>query len=230
MKNDKTKNLSEEEMKYYFKLLKQGNKKGLSKLVEGNVRFVTYICNKYQNEYIEFEDLFQTGCIGLIKAIRTFDIDKGYKFTTYAAQVIGNEIKMLLKKLKKTERNVSFDTIIVENDKNSKKLTLEQVLASNENIEEDYLAQELTELAQSSLNILNERARRILEYYFGFRGQRLSQREIARLFGLEQSTVSKIVTKSLKQMRAYLKNNEDLEIRNFDNVRSNYVKKKDKAK
>ena len=76
---------SEEE---YDLLIKKenGDESASQKLIEHNLRLVAYIAKKFENTNIEFEDLISTGAIGLIKAVKTFKVDKNIRLATYASR------------------------------------------------------------------------------------------------------------------------------------------------
>ena len=82
-----------------YELLKQdiNNKEVFDKLVEGNLRLVLSVIKKYKERFDNLDDLFQIGCIGLMKAIRKFDISLNLKFSTYAVPMISGEIKRYLR-------------------------------------------------------------------------------------------------------------------------------------
>lgn len=83
---------AEKERELLFKMKKQGNTKAREELIEHNLRLVSHIIKKYYSGYDEQEDLISIGTIGLIKAIDSFDVDKGIKLATYAARCIENAI------------------------------------------------------------------------------------------------------------------------------------------
>lgn len=76
---------------------KDGNKNAQSVLVEKNVGLVWSIVRRFQNRGYETEDIFQIGCIGLIKAINKFDSSFDVKFSTYAVPMIIGEIKRFIR-------------------------------------------------------------------------------------------------------------------------------------
>lgn len=80
--------LKEEEM--YFKLYKNGDEDAKKILIERNLRLVVHVAKKYTMVGKDPDDLISIGSIGLIKAVSTYDIDKGHKFATYAARCIQN--------------------------------------------------------------------------------------------------------------------------------------------
>lgn len=65
--------------------------------VEKHLPLVRSLANRFRGEYAESDDLFQVGCIGLLKALKSFDPERGNAFTTYAVPVIAGEIKMYLR-------------------------------------------------------------------------------------------------------------------------------------
>lgn len=89
--------LNEEEMVNLFKSFQNGNKNSKDKLVEGNLRLVLSILKRYQNKVDNMDDLFQIGCVGLIKAIDNFDLSFNVKFSTYAVFMIEGEIKRYIR-------------------------------------------------------------------------------------------------------------------------------------
>ena len=103
--------LTKGEEEKYVRLLKTGNgeevKTAKSILIERNLRLVAHIVKKYQNVDEDMEDLISIGCVGLIKAIDTFDAGKG-RLATYACRCIDNELLMMLRSKKKTAREVSL--------------------------------------------------------------------------------------------------------------------------
>ncbi len=65
--------------------------------VESNLGLVHLCANKFRGKGIEYEDLYSAGCMGLIKAVKSFDTDRGVKFSTYAVPVILGEIKRMFR-------------------------------------------------------------------------------------------------------------------------------------
>ena len=80
--------LSSEETNELFKRLKQGDLSAKELLVNGNLKLVLSILKKYTSRVDNLDDLFQFGCIGLIKAIDNFDITLGLKLSTYAIPIV----------------------------------------------------------------------------------------------------------------------------------------------
>ena len=89
--------LSNEEVKKLFDDMKNGDSSARDKLVEGNLKLVLSILKKFYNKVDNLDDLFQVGCIGLIKAIENFDLSHEVKFSTYAVPMILGEVKRYLR-------------------------------------------------------------------------------------------------------------------------------------
>ena len=93
----KLQNLTDEEKKELLKRTKAGDAKAREKLVSGNLRLVLSIIQRFSGRRENMDDLFQVGCIGLIKAIDNFNIDLDVKFSTYAVPKIAGEIRRFLR-------------------------------------------------------------------------------------------------------------------------------------
>lgn len=89
--------LSNEQMQELFKSYKEGNALAKEELINGNLKLVLSILKKYNNRVDNMDDLFQVGCIGLIKAIDNFDMSFDVKFSTYAVPMIIGEVKRYLR-------------------------------------------------------------------------------------------------------------------------------------
>jgi len=89
--------LTNEEMTILFKKLKDGDLSAKEELINGNLKLVLSILKKYNNRVDNMDDLFQVGCIGLIKAIDNFDLKFDVKFSTYAVPMILGEVRRYLR-------------------------------------------------------------------------------------------------------------------------------------
>ncbi|TEB10068.1 RNA polymerase sigma-F factor [Pelotomaculum propionicicum] len=89
--------LKDKEMKELLKKAKAGEVYARDKLVNCNLKLVFNIVKRFQNRGYELEDLFQIGCIGLMKAIDKFDLSYDVKFSTYAVPMIVGEIRRFLR-------------------------------------------------------------------------------------------------------------------------------------
>ena len=91
------KTLTHEEMDTLLRLSKAGDKKAREKLIEGNLRLVLSVIQRFDKRGECPDDLFQVGCIGLIKAIANFDPDKQVRFSTYGVPMIAGEVRRYLR-------------------------------------------------------------------------------------------------------------------------------------
>ncbi len=91
------KTLTEKEKINLLTLIKNGDKKAREKLINGNLRLVLSVIQRFAGRGESFDDLFQIGCIGLIKSIDNFDISQNVKFSTYAVPMIIGEIRRHLR-------------------------------------------------------------------------------------------------------------------------------------
>lgn len=89
--------LSQEEMNELFKKMNQGDPFAREILVQGNLKLVLSILKKFVNKAENLDDLFQIGCIGLLKAIDNFDLSHEVKFSTYAVPMILGEVKRYIR-------------------------------------------------------------------------------------------------------------------------------------
>ena len=89
--------LSSDEMKKLFVRYQDGDSFARELLIEGNLKLVLSILKKFSNKADNLDDLFQIGCIGLIKAIDNFDLSYNVKFSTYAVPMIVGEVKRYIR-------------------------------------------------------------------------------------------------------------------------------------
>ncbi len=89
--------LSESEKMRLLKKMKEGDKKAREELVNGNLRLVLSVIQRFTQRGENLDDLFQVGCIGLIKSIDNFDISQNVRFSTYAVPMIIGEIRRYLR-------------------------------------------------------------------------------------------------------------------------------------
>lgn len=89
--------LKEAEKIALLKKIKQGDKEARNKLISGNLRLVLSVLQKFIGRGENPDDLFQIGCIGLMKAIDNFDISQGVRFSTYAVPMISGELRRYLR-------------------------------------------------------------------------------------------------------------------------------------
>ena len=89
--------LREKEKMELLRRIRNGDKKARQEMINGNLRLVLSVVQKFVNRGENLDDLFQVGCIGLIKAIDNFDPDQQVKFSTYGVPMILGEIRRYLR-------------------------------------------------------------------------------------------------------------------------------------
>lgn len=194
--------LSKKEEEECLRLLKTGDKSARDKLIEHNLRLVAHVIKKYYTPTSDPNDLISIGTIGLIKAVSSFDTDKGIRFATYAARCIENEMLMYCRTLKKTSLDVSLSDSI-ETDREGNALTFSDVLAVDDTLVEDIdLKLRCEKLYKLIEKCLDPREREIIILRYGFFGEEpLTQREVAQRLKISRSYVSRIEKKALEQLR-----------------------------
>lgn len=192
-----------------LKMLREGSaeqaKCAKEVLIERNLRLVAHVVKKYQNVDEEAEDLISIGCIGLIKAIDTFDVEKG-RLATYACRCIDNEILMMLRSKKKTAREVSLYEPIGQ-DKEGNEIHLMDILEQDQRdiVEEMELQSAKKRLKEGMEKCLEEREKEIIILRYGLSGMpERTQSEIGKMFGISRSYVSRIEKKALQKLYAAL--------------------------
>ena len=197
--------LTSEEESYYLQEYKQGNLEAKKILIERNLRLVAHIVKKYQGAPEEMDDLISIGTIGLIKAIHTFDAQKASRLSTYAARCIDNELLMLLRSKKKTNREVSlYDPI--GTDKEGNEISLLDIIETEPvDVVKNYsLKQDIAHLYQLLPKVLTTREREIIKLRYGLYGeQELTQREIAKRLNISRSYVSRIEKNAVLKLRSF---------------------------
>lgn len=127
--------LTNEEMQELFVKIKAGDKKAREKFIQGNLRLVLSIIQRFNRRGENLDDLFQVGCIGLIKAIDNFDISQNVRFSTYAVPMIIGEIRRYLRdnnpiRVSRSLRDIAYKALQAREqliNKNSKEPTITEI-------------------------------------------------------------------------------------------------------
>lgn len=193
---------SEKERELLLKAKKQGDTKARNELIEHNLRLVSHIIKKYYSGYDEQEDLISIGTIGLIKAIDSFNVDKGIRLATYASRCIENEILMYFRSKKKDSNVISVNEPI-ETDSEGNPLTLIDIICCEDTISDDIDLKNKTILLYKYINeIEDDRDREIIIKRYGLYNQKdMTQKEIAKEMGISRSYVSRIEKRVLSFLR-----------------------------
>lgn len=179
-------------------------------LIERNLRLVAHIAKKYQNVDEDMEDLISIGCVGLIKAIDTFDAGKG-RLATYACRCIDNELLMMLRSKKKTAREVSLFEPIGQ-DKEGNEIRLMDVIEQKQPdiVDAMELSHNVKQLKKYLESCLTDREREIILMRYGLLGnQEVTQNQIGDKLGISRSYVSRIEKKAVEKLRSKFVENSD---------------------
>lgn len=130
--------LSNDEKDELFQKILAGDKEAREKYIKGNLRLVLSIIQRFNNSNENIDDLFQIGCIGLIKAIDNFDVTQDVKFSTYAVPMIIGEVRRYLRdnnaiRVSRSLRDTAYKAIYAKEaimKRQEKEPTLEEISAA----------------------------------------------------------------------------------------------------
>lgn len=138
--------LNQEEKDQLLQRIKQGDMEARELYIKGNLRLVLSVIKRFQNSNENADDLFQIGCIGLMKAIDNFDTTLNVKFSTYAVPMIIGEIRRYLRdynsiRVSRSLRDIAYKAIYTKENyikKHLKEPTLEEI-ATETGIEKEMI-------------------------------------------------------------------------------------------
>lgn len=178
----------------------RNNRECVEYLMQQNKKLVYHLIGKYYNKngYLEYSDFVSHGLFGLYKAILTFDISKGNRFSSYAAICIDNEIKMMFRKLRKHQNVVSINTVL-HVDTEGHKLQYEDVLQDMK----DEVSFDMVILKDAIKDVeLTELEKKIVS----LRMKDKTQQEISDIMGFSQSYVSRILRRAQNKFENAISN------------------------
>ncbi|MBP5166295.1 MAG: RNA polymerase sporulation sigma factor SigG [Oscillospiraceae bacterium] len=134
----KLKTLTADETSQLLLKTKNGDKEAREKLIEGNLRLVLSVIQKFTNRNENLDDLFQVGCIGLIKAIDNFDITQNVRLSTYGVPMIIGEIRRYLRdnsaiRVSRSVRDTAYKVMQIKETltaQNQSEPTVEEIAAA----------------------------------------------------------------------------------------------------
>lgn len=191
---------------YYLKRSKAGDLEARNILVEYNLRLVAHIVKKYNNFERDTDDLISIGTIGLIKAINTYDLEKGSRLVTYASRCIENELLMMLRQERKCSREFSLYEPI-GTDKEGNEINLLDIVEYDDKEISDHIILEdaILQLYNAIQKVLDPRELEVLSLRYGlFGNEAKTQREVAASLQISRSYVSRIEKKALLKLRRSL--------------------------
>ena len=204
-KNAFPKPLDPQKEKQLLEEMYAGSEEAKDELAKHNMRLVVHVAKKYSN-YHDNDELISVGSIGLVKALNTYSPDKGTQFATYAARCIENEILMTWRANKKNLGNKSLYEP-VSYDKEGNEVALIDLISQDEEsvigiVENKCVAEKLMQIIKTQLN---EREYQIIAMRYGLEGRAsMTQKEVAKVFKISRSYVSRIETKVLDKLKKYM--------------------------
>ena len=198
--------LTPSEEKYYMQKYTEGDLQAKHVLIERNLRLVAHVIKKYQYLDEDPEDLISIGTIGLIKAVVTFNPDKGNRLAAYASKCVENEILMYLRRNSKTKSDVSLDEPL-NVDWDGNELLLSDILGTETDEVYGHLEEEVNRrLLGCAMEKLSGREREIVEMRFGLAGSReMTQKEVAERMGISQSYISRLEKKIIGRLQSEIR-------------------------
>ena len=202
--------LTPSEEKYYIRKYTEGDLEAKHILIERNLRLVAHVIKKYQNSEEDPEDLISIGTIGLIKAVVTFNPDKGNRLAAYASRCIENEILMYLRRNNKIKMEVSIDEPL-NVDWDGNELLLSDILGTEEDIiYRDMENEAEIRLLRDAVEKLDPREKEIICLRYGINrkdGKEMTQKEVADLLGISQSYISRLEKRIMIRLKKEIQKN-----------------------
>ena len=204
--------LTKEEEQKWIEKLANGDEQAREVLINHNLRLVAHIVKKYSNS-LEADDLISVGTIGLIKAVDSFDNNKGVLLSTYASRCIENEILMLIRANKKHRDVVSLNSVLSPKADSDEMELANLIPAVDEEevfhqVETGCLMQDVITAMEDLLSPMEQE---IIKYRYGICGYELkTQKEVADIFHISRSYISRIESKALGILQKNLGKKEEI--------------------
>jgi RNA polymerase sporulation-specific sigma factor len=173
-----------------------------NELLKINNKFIYHIVNKFKSSKVNEDDLYAVAQIGLLKAIRTFKIDEGFQFLTYAGKCIENEILMEINKFFKYEKIESLEKVLSINDEDNVCL-MDTVSSNNLSLLEDLISKEYVENMYCFIDkFLTKTEKTIIKMHCGLENyERKTEVEIANELNMSRSLVSTYYGSAIKTLK-----------------------------
>ena len=139
--------LSNEEQHELLNRMKNGDEEARDKMINGNLRLVLSIIKRFYGRGENLDDLFQIGCIGLIKSVDNFDLSQNVQFSTYAVPMVIGEIRRYLRdnnmvRVSRSVRDLAYKVLAIKEKyrkEEQKEVTIEEI-AKELNLEKEEIA------------------------------------------------------------------------------------------
>lgn len=172
-----------------------------------NEKLVYYVANRFRSSGVSIEELSSVGFYGYAKAIKTFDKNRNVKFSTYAINVIKNEICYFLRKENKhRSKNVSLNKIL-STDQSGNPFELTDILDDVDTpaVEEQIITDDRLRILLEIIDRLPEKERYIILNRFELMGnKKKTQKEISEEINMSQANVSKLQKNAIRKIKFYL--------------------------
>ncbi|MBQ8097677.1 MAG: sigma-70 family RNA polymerase sigma factor [Prevotella sp.] len=199
--------LSEDEERRLSARIKKGDERALNKLIEANLRLVVSIARQYQGKGLNIDDLVSEGNMGLMKAARKFDGERGLRFAGYAVPQVRQQIEKALmaeSEERRVESNKSGQSRSVDAPLGGRStMSLLSVLTdANSPLADERVYNQNAETAvEYALRSLNEREAQVVNAYFGIGQENLTMAEIAADMQLKRERVRQIRDRAIRRLK-----------------------------
>lgn len=184
---------TKEENIEYFKRYNMGDMAARDEIILHNLKFVVYkVFSEFGVTPYDKEDLISIGIVGLIKAVDSFDINKLNEFTTYASKCIINEILVYLRKEKRHIKKINLEDFAYSED-----ARVENFVCDEHDFVCDFEEREIILEIKKIVSSLSDEYKKLYDLYFN---EMLSQKEVAKIFNLSQTQISRKVNKLLNYL------------------------------
>lgn len=179
---------------------------GYRELVENNIGLVGHVVNSFSpRNKQEDEEFYSQGCLGLVKAAKTFKPENGVQFASYAVICIKNEIRLFLRTRRRYEKRFCLldnEMPGQQGERKEDRFSYIDCLADDDcDIEEEIERQCEIAFLRAIMEELPEMERNILKRKFGFSGEPQTEIQISKDLGISQGWVSRLKTRAINNLR-----------------------------
>lgn len=163
---------------------------------------VYFVANQYKQSGIEWEDLVQTGFVGLLKAINRYNPFQSVKFSTFAVHYIQGEIlhELRYKKRHNPVAEVSMEEVLIDMQEEDKAFRLVDIVGTDPDEVEAAVVNRVT--IEAALDCLSDSERKVITLRYGLRAGRCrTQEQVAEIMGVSQKTISQMENRAIGKLR-----------------------------
>ena len=195
--------LEKDELNRLIRAAKNGSKEAEERLVMHNLRLVLrQVFRRFGRIDYDKNDLISIGKIGLIKAINTYDVEKNFRFSSYAVKCIDNEILIFLRTIKDYQIIDSLDDVVFYGKDGSEKRLIDTLIDDSVNFVEELERIETYRIIRGLIAELPDRDKEIMTLRYGLNNTKeYTQKEVAVMLGISQSYISRIEKKVIRKLK-----------------------------